>query len=49
MVVLVFVSMASFRLFEDPIRRWLNAAFDRRRDLGPPPATVLAPRPRRAS
>jgi peptidoglycan/LPS O-acetylase OafA/YrhL len=49
MVVLVFVSMASFRLFEDPIRRWLNAAFDRRRDLGPPPATMLSPRPRRAS
>jgi peptidoglycan/LPS O-acetylase OafA/YrhL len=43
MGVLIFVSMASFRLFEDPIRRWLNAAFDRRRDLGPPTATVLAP------
>jgi peptidoglycan/LPS O-acetylase OafA/YrhL len=49
MAVLVFVSMASFRLFEDPIRRRLNAAFDRRRNLGSPPATVLAPRPRRAS
>jgi peptidoglycan/LPS O-acetylase OafA/YrhL len=45
MVVLVFVSMASFRLFEDPVRRWLNAAFDRRRDLGPLTAPVLAPRP----
>jgi peptidoglycan/LPS O-acetylase OafA/YrhL len=49
MIVLVFVSMASFRLFEDPIRRRLNAAFDGRRDLGPPPATVLAPRRRRVS
>jgi peptidoglycan/LPS O-acetylase OafA/YrhL len=49
MVVLVFVSIASFRLFEDPVRRWLNAAFDRRRDLGPPPARALAPQPGRAS
>jgi len=49
MVVLVFVSMASFRLFEDPVRRWLNAAFDRRRDLGPPPATILARSPTEAS
>jgi hypothetical protein len=41
--------MASFRLFEDPVRRRLNAAFDRRGDLGPPAATVLARAPRRVS
>jgi peptidoglycan/LPS O-acetylase OafA/YrhL len=49
MVVLVFVSMASFRLFEDPVRRRLNAALDRHNDLGPPAATVLARAPRRVS
>jgi peptidoglycan/LPS O-acetylase OafA/YrhL len=49
MVVLVFLSMASFRLFEDPVRRWLNAAFDRRSGLRPSAATVLARAPRRVS
>jgi peptidoglycan/LPS O-acetylase OafA/YrhL len=46
MVILAFVSAASFRLFEDPLRKRLNAAFDRWRR---PPVVPLATTPRRIS
>lgn len=43
MVVLVFVSVASYRLFEEPARRRLNAAFDRYLSRPAPSAALAAP------
>jgi len=40
MAILVLASVASYRLFEEPLRRRLNAAFDRRR---PAPAGAFVP------
>jgi peptidoglycan/LPS O-acetylase OafA/YrhL len=45
-VVLAFLSAASYRLFEDPVRRRMQTAWDRW--SARPPATVLAPSERGA-
>ena len=43
MVVLVLVSAASYRLFENPVRRYLNGFFDRRQPRPTPVAVLAAP------
>lgn len=44
LAILIVASGASYRLFEDPVRRWLNAAFDRRHS--PSSRSILATSPR---
>jgi peptidoglycan/LPS O-acetylase OafA/YrhL len=41
--VLAFASAASYRWFEDPIRRWLNAVLERDSQAGPAAVAAMAP------